>query len=288
MESKMAIQPPSRVNFVFSGPCNMSCSFCFSPFKGFDNKNPTSLASWKLIIDRLKAWNVKNITFSGGDPFASVDFPLLLSYTLGLFRREIFLQIDTNGIGINSNHYSALSEVGLVGLPLDGGNSEVHSRVRKDGHFETIMQLLPDFARHQIPLKINTLVCSKNIKDLTQIGLLLSSFPIKRWSLYEFWPLGPVGLTNQFEFAIPHSLYQSEVEKVQAEFPKLHVEMGSIESRSQAYFFVNDEGLAFTVNKLNCSEYIFLGSIFGDSIIELWAEHGNPSLVQKRFEYRID
>ena len=247
----------------------------------------TSLEQWKRIIDLLHSWAVEGITFSGGDPFAQEDFPELLSYTHESSNKTIFIQVDTNGIGIKSNHFTPLKKyVNLLGLPLDGAQPEIHRLLRGENHFEIIMDLLPKLVLNQIPLKINTIVCNKNIKSLEEIGHFLRSIPVKIWSLYEFWSLGKVGIANPLEFEIPHSLFAEKTNAITSQFPDIPIEINSIHNRRDAYFFVNDQSIAYTIDKKDPSRYAMLGSIFSENVLLRWLQEANPLSVKKRLEQR--
>lgn len=265
----------------------MNCPFCFAPSKNQTCSETTSLVQWKRIIDLLHSWAVEGITFSGGDPFAKDDFPELLSYTHESSPRTLFIQVDTNGIGIQPNHFTLLKKcVNLLGLPLDGAQPEIHRLLRGENHFEIMMHLLPELAHHQIPLKINTIVCSKNIESLEEMGHFLQSIPIKLWSLYEFWSLGKVGIANPSEFEIPHALFTEKTNAIRSQFPNLPIEINSIDDRQNAYFFVNDQSVAYTIDRKDPSRYAILGSIFSEDVLLRWLQEADPLAVQKRLEQR--
>jgi sulfatase maturation enzyme AslB (radical SAM superfamily) len=265
----------------------MNCPFCFAPSKDQTCSEPTSLLQWKRIIDLLHSWAVEGITFSGGDPFAKEDFPELLSYTHESSNRTVFIQVDTNGIGIKPNHFTPLKKcVDLLGLPLDGARPEIHCLLRGENHFKIMIHLLPELVRHQIPLKINTIVSNKNIESLEEIGYLLKSIPVKIWSLYEFWSLGKVGIANPSEFEIPHSLFTEKTNTIISQFPNLPIEINSIQNRRSAYFFVNDQSIAYTIDKKDPSRYSILGSIFSEDVLVKWLQEADPLAVQKRLEQR--
>src|SRR5262245_8547898 len=128
----------SRIIFNFGFQCNMACSYCYIPFGGKE-ANPERCLE---VVNRVAELGFKVITFGGGDPFRYSYLPQLVRESA---RLGLTVHIDTNGILLNERaaDFDLLrSCVALVGLPLDGPNSDVHSIMRDSGpnHFNLILQ----------------------------------------------------------------------------------------------------------------------------------------------------
>src|SRR5712664_2010500 len=151
---------PRRINFNFLEKCNMACAFCYCPFDG----ERAGLETWKRIIDHFKSWDLRSITFGGGDPFSYDGFTDLLTYTKFAFDPELFVQVDTNGIGLAGALDSIRANASLLGIPLDGSSPAIHGRMRgQQKHFQVITELLSELATTGIRVKVNTLVSDVNI-----------------------------------------------------------------------------------------------------------------------------
>jgi MoaA/NifB/PqqE/SkfB family radical SAM enzyme len=198
------------------------------------------------------------------------DFPELLIFS----KRDMvfsFIQVDTNGLCLRKPHYqSLLRGCDLLGVPLDGGTREMNDRLRgREGHFMIVLGLLEDLGQLHLPLKVNTVVCRENIRDLLNLEIILGKYPIKLWSLYEFWGIGPAA-DHVARFSIPTADFLDAVQAIAARARSLNVEIGAVSERRQSYFFVSHSGRAYTVDRTDSSKYFSLGSVFDADILEKW------------------
>lgn len=270
----------SRVVFNFTSKCNLSCPFCYVPFDGIDSR----LDLWRRIISRCKEWKPRVITFGGGDPFLySKEFPLLLQSTAD---NETFIQVDTNGLALCNWHIPIIKQcVHLVGLPIDG-SKEIHTAMRRNPrHFTIVVKWLQRFADEGVPIKINTVVSKVNIHDLDNIAKLLMDFPIRVWSLYQFWPLGP-GKNYRSRFEVSTQEFLRAAEAIKGRYNFARIEISAISDRLLCYFFVSHTGRVYVVDRHNYEQYIELGNIFDDDILMKWQGHGDPIALSARASLR--
>lgn len=281
---KQVVLRPSRIIFNFLEKCNMNCPFCYCHFDGIR----TDFRTWKSIVDHTHDWGIESITFGGGDPFLYPDFPKLLRHTSEKFEKRIFIQVDTNGLSLNREHFPVVVDtVSLLGLPLEGSMPEINQSVRKHSrHFQIVLRLLKVLRDIDINVKINTLVCQKNISDLDNIGILIAKFHVKIWSLYEFWPLGERALNNRDDYEIGHDLFLKKAESLRKKYKGISVEIGSIDERKDAYFFVSQTGRAYAVRSDDPTQYIALGSIFDRGVLTKWNKHSDYYKNKMRLDLR--
>lgn len=285
MGYEMPFRPPSRINFNFLAKCNMTCPYCYLPFDGTE----TNLGLWKKIIDRVIKWESQSITFGGGDPFIYPEFQELLLYTRQNHKSVKLIQVDTNGIRLRNEHYQLLRENSdLVGLPLDGSNSQIHQLMRQhSNHFKIVIHLLDELTKNGIAIKVNTVVSKINIDDLERISELLRNFPIKSWSLYEFWALGPSGVEHADKYTLPHDIFMEKASYIQKIHYSSHVDIDTVDKRHHVYFFVSQTGRAYTIDHKNPYMYIELGSIFDNAVLQKWDAHADQRKMLARIESRI-
>lgn len=214
---------PSRISFNFADKCNLSCPFCYVPF----DRKAGGLELWKRIIDIAFLWQVKTITFGGGDPFIYPDFPDLLRYTFEKFCGEIFIQVDTNGLCLKESHYQLLSETStLLGLPLDGSTEDVSKSVRNNqSHHVIVLRHLESLQAKEVSLKINTLVCRQNIGDVGNVAKIVMHHSVSIWSLYEFWPIGPIANSNRKRYEVSHDVFLDQVSKIVNEYGGINIDL---------------------------------------------------------------
>ncbi|WP_294088776.1 7-carboxy-7-deazaguanine synthase QueE [uncultured Actinobacillus sp.] len=75
--------------FIRFGKCNLTCSWCDTPYHQFD--------SWTLtqILEKVEGYQAKNIIITGGEPTIQHNLTVLLDE---LKQRGYFLAIETNGL----------------------------------------------------------------------------------------------------------------------------------------------------------------------------------------------
>ncbi len=272
---------PARAVFNFLTRCNMSCRFCYLRF----GEPPSALPEWQRIVDRIADLGIGSITFGGGDPFAYADFPELLLYAKEVAGFQ-FVQVDTNGLRVLPKHYPAIaSACNLLGLPLDGSSREVHGTLRGNPrHHGKVLHLLRDLGERGQALKVNTVVCQENIGDLEQLAGIIKGFRVRLWSLYEFWGIGPAQ-GRAAELSISAGALARAVRRIAPRAAPTAVEVGSVEGRKHAYFFVSNSGRAYTIKREDCSKYAEIGSVFDEDVLANWAAQ-NPVTFDSRLERR--
>jgi MoaA/NifB/PqqE/SkfB family radical SAM enzyme len=251
------------------------------PFDGKDS----NLLMWQRIIEQCKEWNPRIITFGGGDPFFYKDFYLLLKSTMD---NRVFIQVDTNGLGLKISHLPIIKQtVQLLGLPIDG-TEEVHGRVRGHAsHFNIVLNWLQRFSDEGVPIKINTVVTKLNIHDLDNIAQILIKFPIRTWSLYQFWPLG-FGKYQQEQLNVSKQEFLDATRLISDKYNFTKIEVSPISNRLLGYFFVAHTGRVYVMDKHNPEEYVELGSIFDKDILLKWQKHGDYDALNSRATLRTN
>ncbi len=276
----------SRLNFNFSTKCNMQCDYCYMKFDGLNS----TLDIWKKIIQRSYELGVRSITFAGGDPFMYKKFSDLLFYTRDIFGDSLFIQVDTNGISLKEIDFLTIQKcVNLLGLPLDGSNSEIHNLMRSNNnHFTIVIDLLKKISLLEVPIKINTVASKINQDDLLSIGELLKNYPIKIWSIYEFWSIGEAATLHSNKHQIDPDIFRQTAKIISDSLSNIRVEIGYIEKRHKAYFFVTQTGRVYTVDNISSSTYVELGTIFDPFIAEDWYKFANRLDSEERYTHRKD
>jgi AdoMet-dependent heme synthase len=123
---------------------------------------------------------------TGGDPLSRKDIFELIDYA-----REIGLEVSITPSAtpeLTNDAISRLKDHGIqsLGLSLDGSCAARHDAIRAvPGTFERTMAAARHAGKLGLPIQINTLVAEETADDLPAIyNLLLTSFPVMRWSLF--------------------------------------------------------------------------------------------------------
>ncbi|TQM82827.1 radical SAM family protein [Saccharothrix saharensis] len=274
---------PTRVSFNFLDRCNLACRFCYLPFDG----RASAYDTWLDVVGRLVELGAESITFGGGDPFRYRRFPELLGHVRAELPQITFVQVDTNALGWAERSLADIAAtVDLVGLPVDGSTDAVHTRMRdRAGHLDRVLHVV-ERLQGQVPIKINTVVSRVNAGDLVQLGRLLSRYRIAIWSLYEFWPVGPIAVRNKPGFQLGADEFAAAVDRVVSSCPDLPVEVNAAAARSKSYFFTSQTGRAYAVDGADPNAYVELGSVHDEDIVRKWLDHADPTSNAHRVRER--
>jgi len=258
-----------KVIFNFTDSCNMDCPYCYIPFR------KTKITKFKTIevMKRICELNPTKITIGGGDPLM---YSFLEDLVKIAYNETKNVHIDTNGYGYlkdKKNLEKILPYVSLLGLPLDGHNNTIHTNMRNDNkHFDIIIGMLNDLKHYKVNIKINTVLSKKNYTHISKLAELISSFNIFQWSIFQFWELEK-GKNNKDDYLIDSELFNKTIDSLKEEYPLLPIKASSVNDRKSDYLFVTQNGDTYTVMPNNHTEYIFIGSIFDDKVLEIWSKY---------------
>lgn len=155
---------PIVILYVTEG-CNLHCCMC-------SYRNPTpgelSLEEIDSLADRLAAFGLRHIVYSGGEPLTRRDFPAICA-TFG--RHSVKQTLLTNGLLLEKR----LPEIGRyldeIIVSLDGPDAATHDRIR--GHsFEQVVRGIRA-ARDAAPagqtISIRTVLQKQNFRELSRM-----------------------------------------------------------------------------------------------------------------------
>ncbi len=279
---------PVRVIFNYAVRCNMPCGFCYVPF----TSQKTSLNDKLRFIDRLKDMGTTLVTFGGGDPLMDKDFTALVAHTVN---RGLTVQLDTNGLGLHKKHLPMLRDhIAFMSLPLEG-NSKTHGEMRGNTkHFNHVLTWLPRLLDEGVKVKINTVASRRNIAALPALAEILRPFalrqnnPLARWSVYEFIP-AEQGATNRDIYELSAGEFAASIDRLKTAFPALPMEPGPRSKRKSAYFFMNDDGMAYIADQSpERDSFIFIGHIMDTDIVQKWSQHLEDKDQGSSFKNRAD
>lgn len=262
---------PPYVNWELTNRCNMGCPYCFlgEHPEGILPDLPTDVV--KRAIRKLKEGGAKMLNYSGGEPLLREDIIELIRYGQELGLTTI---LSTNGILLSPELISELEGyLTWICLPLDGPNPEINDSVRgRRGHFDECLEKLRLLGRTSINLKINTMLCKKNIGCVEEIANLLKGYKIKKWKLFQFSARGKAKKVRE-EYEIYDEDFLAPQPKLSG-YP-FDVVFSTNEIRDNAYFLIGTDG---KVHVPIGGEYVYLGDILTDPP----ENFRNPKLLDPR------
>ena len=125
---------PPVVVWNINRRCNMTCPHCYASASLRPKFDGISTAEALSVVDKLKAYNVPILIFSGGEPLLRDDHLKLIQYATD---QGITCHLSTNGTLITAKKAQELKSVGIgyVGISIDG-EPEFNDSYRglKDGY----------------------------------------------------------------------------------------------------------------------------------------------------------
>ncbi len=257
------------LNLNIGAGCFVSCPGCYNHFgKGF--LDPAHILDF---LDYMRPFGVFKVTLGGGDP---LTYPHILELLEGIKERDFCIKLDTVGtpllqqaqsvffkrVKVDKIDAKRLAElVDLIGIPLDGPNSEVISQFRtmRRGIFEEQMQILELLRSKNAKICINTVVHRLNLDTLYALPeSIAQKVLISKWQFFQFMPIGPLGYKNREIYQISEEEFETFQQKLSSTIrdpvlrEKLEFKKGS--SRKGNYLFVDSDGIAW-VPKVSFSEH---------------------------------
>lgn len=152
------------VMFELTYRCNERCKHCYCDHDDF--KNELSFEEIKKVIDDLKAMNVVELTFTGGDIFVRQDAFDILEYA---YKLGFVINVFTNGTLLNDSDFFRLKEIypRCVHFSLYNYIPEKHdSFTQLPGSFEKTVTAIKKCKMLGIPVNIKMSVLDENVDDI--------------------------------------------------------------------------------------------------------------------------
>lgn len=267
-----------NVCWLLTSKCNHNCGFCF---KVTTNRDITFNEARKILKD-LVANKVSKISFSGGEPLlwpGDTIKLIKLAKSLG-----VLTMIITNGSLLTEKRLKNLQgNLDWITLPLDGSNEKNQIKAgRPTGHFSCVIKLLDLLKNSQFRIKINTVLNKQNIDDIEHIARLIKKYNVKRWKVFQFFPIRDTSLINKDQYKISEILFQNIKKKIEPLFKKNEclVCFGSNKDLEASYFTINPSGIVYVTK--NNKDYS-IGDLKTQKVKEVWE---NTELIDKRKYWR--
>ena len=139
--------------------CNQKCLHCYAAGQPLSDTPELTTAQWKEVLDRLRAANIPQVTFTGGEPTLRADLVELVDAAQWFVTR-----LNTNGRRLTPELCKALYEASLdsVQVTLYSDKAAVHNTlVGAQGFGDTVAGIKNAVAAGLI-VSINTPLCSLN------------------------------------------------------------------------------------------------------------------------------
>lgn len=195
VSANLDLQRPLRVNWLASLACNLVCVYCYA-----EDKMDQKRAIPPSVFEGIHELNPLSVSITGGEPLMS---PYLID-ALGEFDGRYGLILDTNGtVRLRDEMLEMLKQTNTtVRVTIDSTEKELlnvlrPSRSSHEYEPQRILDTISALGQAGIRTAVHTVITSKNLRHLDQIGDALVDMDVKTWQLY------PVEFTETYRATYP-------------------------------------------------------------------------------------
>lgn len=169
-----------EITFELTRRCNYDCAHCMRDFRGAVTDLPLNLL--RSLLDQAKAYGVRKIAITGGEPTLHPQFAEALDHIVSRGFEYTFVTNSSTFIKrvlplmSDSRRREALH---AVFFSLEGSRAEIHDRIRGDKSFSSVMRAVAACKMRDIPFGLSATMGQLNRHDLDQIALLASHLGAK-------------------------------------------------------------------------------------------------------------
>ena len=139
--------------------CNQKCLHCYAAGQPMGESRELTTAAWKDVLARLRAANIPQVTFTGGEPTLRGDLVELVDAAQWFVTR-----LNTNGRLLTPQLCRALAEASLdsVQVTLYAADAEAHNALVGAPGFDETVRGIRNAVDAGLIVSVNTPLCSLN------------------------------------------------------------------------------------------------------------------------------
>lgn len=166
-----------RVIWELTKYCNYQCKHCCASAEKIDTINELNTLRILEVLDELKDFGVKEIYFSGGEPFSRKDIFTILKKARN---NGIICNISTNGSYITEEMAVELEKLKLnkIHISLDSNSEKDFNEFRGGNYFKSTINAIKILKRHNIYVRVGTVIWKKNVNKIDAIIKFLKSLNV--------------------------------------------------------------------------------------------------------------
>lgn len=188
------------VSYEVTMQCNLQCRFCYNHHKNSGIKPPPSTYGMarKTLAKIFKMFDVKQITFTGGEPFMGERFAELV---LMARLKGAAVGIISNGNFAPTKSYLQLTKLGvnLFELPIHSHDPKVHDQMtRREGSHDKSLTVIKTLLSNGVTPVAVIVLTKFNADQAVDTVRFIESLGIKRIMLNRY-NIGGAGVGNPAE-----------------------------------------------------------------------------------------
>ena len=172
--------------------CNSNCEMCVVGSKDKQNNNATTQEIKDILTEGRKN-KIDRMEFSGGEPTIRTDIIQLVAFAKTIGYKKI--GISTNGIAFNNNIFCnklIKAGVNIFTFSLHASNEKVNKKITNNPNsFQKTVDGIINVLKHKdIKICLVTVIQKYNLRQLVEIGNLISKLGVKQWNISNLIPTG--------------------------------------------------------------------------------------------------
>lgn len=167
------------LHIELTNQCNLRCTHCYNIEYLESNNTDIDTNEVKKIIDDALLAGVRDIGFSGGEPFMRSDIFELITYS-----SKHPIHILTNGMFINKRVIEKLKQIPnlLIEFRVSLDGLKTHAKIRGTS-FQPALNGIKLLLEAGYVTSVNTMITNDNISDLMAMYDLFKKLEVDRWRL---------------------------------------------------------------------------------------------------------
>lgn len=261
------------VCWLMTTKCNLRCPMCY---RYRVEEEALGFAAKRKVADKLSQLGIRKVTFAGGEPLLEPDILKIIKHVSSLGMKTA---LCTNGYLLSPEMLGKLDGyLHELTIPVDGSNPEIQSCSRgTQDSFENSMRLLRITRAHSIDVDVSTVLSKCNIHDIFGILRLVLQSGVRKWKIFQFYPLGD-GLRNRDRFEISPEESDSIAKELAPYRSLVEIDHRSSDQNTMlSYFHISPNGTMLLVNK---NRYEGIGNFLSCDDI-------STALAERRFDFQI-
>ncbi len=172
-----------EISFELTNKCNLSCIHCLRDKT--DTKSYISPEFFDNILKQAKAYNLRHIAFTGGEPTLHPEFDKIIDIVVKHGYTYHFVTNAWNFVTIwkmlGDLHFPGrINQLSGISISLDGATALTHDYIRGSGSFKRIMQAISILKVKGIEASVQITINKKNFGEIEQMAFLASELGLKR------------------------------------------------------------------------------------------------------------
>ena len=165
--------------------CSGGCSHCYAGAKKESAEKELGTETWFGVLEQLKSLGAEGVVFLGGDPFIREDWLELVHYAAGKVGLKVRLFYNGWISEGKAEELARLNKDDRLYLltSLEGPDAAGNDFIRGRGNYEKTVAGINNLLEVGIVPIINTVITSRNLKQLPLMAIRLKEMGIKRQHL---------------------------------------------------------------------------------------------------------